>query len=237
LGGFTVSAQISIFNQEKFMKNVVKVCLIFSSFLLFNSDRVFAKPANNPSPLTKSTDGKTYTNEFFKLSVEKLKGWYAQDPKEYLALQKRGSNLIAGDNSDFKKVLDASLSTTTPIFSFFEFPPGTPGKLNPSTIAVAENIKGFPGVKNGCDYLDQTKKISQRSQVKIVFADKCESRVLNGTEFKMVNAQLSLNGQQIKQRYFALVKNDHAIGVVQTYFNAESEAKVNQVVNTIKVKP
>jgi hypothetical protein len=219
------------------MKNVVKVFLILSSFFLLNSAQVLTKPANNPSPLTKSKDGKTYTNEFFKLSVEKPKGWHEQDPDESLALQKRGDDLIAGENNSLKKALDAALEDSITIFGFFEFPIGTPGKLNPSVIAIAENIKALPSIKNGCDYLKLTEKISQRSQAKIIFADKCESKVLNGTEFKMLNAQLTLNNQPIKQRYYALVKNDHAIGVVQTYYDSKSEAKVNQVLNTIKIKP
>jgi hypothetical protein len=167
----------------------------------------------------------------------KPNGWYAPTSEELLAAQKYTSNLLAGDNKTYKAILDTSLNSTITIFSFSEFPPGTPDKRNPGVSAVAENIKAFPGIKNGCDYLALSKETFKQSQIPIKFEDKCESRILNGTEFKMGNAQISLGNQLVKQRYFLLVKDGYAIGVSLTYSDPQSEAKLNQIVNTIKIKP
>jgi hypothetical protein len=219
------------------MKIVAKICLIFCSLLLSTSVQVLAQSEDNPSPLTKSIDGKTYLNQFFKLTVEKPEGWYAQNSEELLALMKRGSDLVAGDDKNFRAALDASLKSSITIFFFSEVPPGTPGKPNPNLVSIAENITASPGIKNGCDYIALAKEIVNKSQIKIDFEDKCESKIVNGTEFKIVNAQINVGDRKIKQRYFALIKDSHAISVIQTFFDPESEAKVNQVLNSIKIKP
>jgi hypothetical protein len=219
------------------MKITVKVWIVVCSFFLFTSNQALPEPVNSPSPITKTTNGKTYLNELFEMSVEKPEGWYAIPSEELLAAIKMGNDILAGDDKNLRAYFDSSVKNSITIFSFSEVPPGTPGKINPSVISVGENIKILPGIKNGCDYISNTKEAIKTSQFSIDFEDKCESKFLNGTEFKMVNAQINVGSQSVKQRYFAYVKNGYAISVVQTYFDAQSEAKVNQVVNTIKIKP
>jgi hypothetical protein len=130
--------------------------------------------------------------------------------------------------------MEAAQDTTTQVFGFFEFPMGTPGKLNPNVLSAAENIKGAPGVKTGCDYIALTKEIIKKSQVNYEFDEKCETKTVNGTEFGVVNAQLKIGEQVVKQRYYSVIRGRHAISVIQTYFDAESEAKVNKVIESVK---
>jgi hypothetical protein len=72
--------------------------------------------------------------------------------------------MMAGDDKNMKAMVNAAQQKTTPLFSFFEVPPGTPGKPNSNIIAIAEDIKGAPGVKTGCDYLTLAKNLSAKSQ-------------------------------------------------------------------------
>ena len=80
------------------------------------------------------------------------------------------------------------------------------------------------------------KQIIQKSQMNYTFDNKCETKMLNGTEFGVVNAQLAIGQQVVKQRYYAVIRGNHAISVIQTYFDEESEAKVNKIVESFKIK-
>jgi hypothetical protein len=230
------------------MNIAAKFCLILFSLTLVACDKAAntqgstktaepvktAEVKKDASPVTKSDDNKTYTNEFFQMTVQKPESWYAQNQEEALETQKKGEKMLAGNDKNLKAMVEAAQDTTTQVFGFFEFPMGTPGKLNPNVLSAAENIKGAPGVKTGCDYIALTKEIIKKSQVSYEFDEKCETKTVNGTEFGVVNAQLTIGNQVVKQRYYAVIRGRHAISVIQTYFDAESEAKVNKVVESVK---
>ncbi len=233
------------------MKIAAKFCLILFSLSLVACDRATQESKNaiepakiaeaktaevkkDGSPITKSTDNKTYTNEFFQMTIQKPEGWYAQNSEESAELQKQGGNLMAGNDKNLKAMMDAAQDKTISLFGFFEAPPGTPGKLNPNVLSAAENIKLAPGVKTGCDYIALTKEIIKKSQMNYKFDDKCETKTVNGTEFGVVNAQLTIGNQVVKQRYHAVIRGHHAISVIETFFDVESEAKVKKVVESLK---
>ncbi len=230
------------------MNTAAKLCLVLFSLTLVACDKAAttqeSKKAIEPaktaelkkddSPVTKSTDNKTYTNEFFQMTVQKPEGWYAQNEEEAEAGQKEGGKLIAGNDKNLKAAMDAAQDTTSQLFGFFEVPRGTPGKLNPNVLSAAEDIKASPGVKTGCDYLTLMKDIIKKSQVTYEFDEKCETKTLNGATYGVSSGQLKMGDQVIKQRYYAIIRGHHAISVIETFFDAESEAKVNKVVESLK---
>jgi hypothetical protein len=225
-----------------------KFCLVLLSLTLVACDKAantqgstktaepvkIAEVKKDASPVTKSDDSKTYTNEFFQMTVQKPEGWYAQSQEEAVETQKQGGKMLAGNDKNLKAMMEAAEDTTTQIFGFFEVPMGTPGKLNPNVLSAAENIKAAPGIKTGCDYIAATKEIIKKSQMNYEFEDKCGTKTVNGTEFGVVNAQLKVGEQVVKQRYYAIIRGRHAISVIETYFDAESEAKVNKVIESVK---
>lgn len=234
------------------MNTAAKLCLVVFSLTLVACDKAVnsnnskdsksqvepiktaIEPKKDASPITVSTDEKTYTNEFFQLTVQKPEGWYAQTQEEAVATQRQGGKMLAGNDKNLKAMMDAAEDTTTQVFGFFEVPLGTPGKLNPNVLSAAENIKVAPGIKTGCDYIAATKEIIKKSQMNYQFDEKCETKTVNGTEFGVVNAKLTVGDQVVKQRYYSVIRGRHAISVIQTYFDAESEAKVNKVVESLK---
>jgi hypothetical protein len=228
------------------MKPVATFGLVLCSLALVSCDAkkgadpagVLDKPAETKalSRTTASPDGKKYVNEFFNVTVEKPEGWYAQNTQESEALREKGGQMVAGDDKNMKAMVEASKQSTTPLFSFFEVAPGTPGKANPNVIGIAEDLKAAPGVKTGCDYLALAKQMAEKSQVKIEFSEKCESKNINGSEFNFMDAQIKMGNQVIKQRYFARVQKEHALSMVQTFMDEESEAKVDKVIATLNIK-
>lgn len=200
-------------------------------------------PAPAPAPeaqsmpaITKSSDGKKYQNELFKLSVEKPEGWYSQNVEEMVSLQKFGSNMVSGKDKNLKAAIEASLENNIPLFGFFEFAPGTPGKRIPNLIANAENIALYPGIKNGCDYLYHTKGLLENSQTNIKFGDNCNQAQISGQNFGYYDAVMEIRNIKVYQKYYSCRKGKHALSFIGTYFDESSKDKIEQILNTIKVE-
>jgi len=193
-----------------------------------------AAGAENPA-LTHSDDGVHFRNDFFAARITKPASWYSQNVEEQIMLQQRGKKMLAQDDKNFKGLLDAAIENLVPMFTFFEKPPGTPGVLNPSVVGLAENIKLYPGVTDGCDYLAAVKHTASLGQMDYAFGDDCGHRSFGDTALDYVDATLTVGKIKAHQRYFATVRNGYAIGLIQTWFNAEGEAATEKVVATFRL--
>ena len=171
-----------------------------------------------PEALTYTTGDNVYINDMFSLRIEKPEGWFAQSAEDMILMQQQGSALFS-DDDNIRKILKASLESTLPLFGFFEVPPGTPGKLNPNILGTAENIRQAPALR--------------QMSIDYEVEDECHSRTVNGTELDFFHATAMFGPQLIQQRYLALVRDQHAIVIVQSYFDEESEAKVEAVLQTL----
>lgn len=189
--------------------------------------------AKEKSALTRSADQVKYVNEFFGVEVKKPEGWFAQDPETTMKMNAQASGMMAGDNKQMKAIIDQSLKSTTPIFAFFESEPGAPVRTNPSVISVAENVSVMPGVKSGCDYLFHAQKLIEASPMNLKFAGGCQTTQVGAAKLGYLDASTNINGIQVKQRYYACVKGEHALSFIQTYFDEPSKAKVDGVVNSL----
>lgn len=187
------------------------------------------------SIITHSKDGINYANDYFGLNIIKPKGWYSQSSEEIMKQSKAGTNIISGDDATIKAAIEESLKTSVPLFSFFEYMPGTPGKMNPNIIGVAENIGLLPGIKTGCDYLYHARKLLINSTYKPQVTKTCNTISLNQSKLGYLDVTMKISGIVIKQKYYACIHGEHAISTVQTYFDDESKAKVDDILQSLEV--
>jgi hypothetical protein len=187
----------------------------------------------SPSPLTVNTDGNHYDNAFFGVGVEKPDGWYAQNPEETIALQQRGTAVLAGDKEGMRALIEASLESSVPIFGFFEVPPGTPGRMNPNVLGIAENITPFPGVREGCDYLEHVKHLLLQGNLPYRFEQECRSRTLSGRTLGLIVGTVELGEVTVTQRYYALVQKPYALAFVQTFYDDEGRENTGRIIDSL----
>ncbi len=210
------------------MKRIITVLLSLALFACTEQE-----PA---SPLTVNTEGNHYHNAYFGVSVEMPEGWYSQPAKETIALQQRGTRVLAGDEKAMQAMLEASLKSSVPLFGFFEVMPGTPNRLNPNVMAVAENLEGFPGIKTGCDYLEHVKKLMRQGKLPYQFEEGCQTRKLKGGSMDYFSAHLKTGTVKATQRYYATMKDHYALAVVQTYFDESGEKKTKRVLDSLVIE-
>lgn len=183
-----------------------------------------------------SSDGR-FTNKTFGMTVQKPDGWYSQSFDEMLESHQMGAKMLSGDDENMKASLESALDSTLPLFTFFKEPPGTPTEFNPNVIATAENIEMFSeGVDTGCDYLANMLKILDQSQMQFEKEGDCGTTEVNGQTFGEQNLSLSAGPQTVNQRFLACRKDDHAIGIVQSYMTDEQRKDVDQVVDSLEIE-
>lgn len=190
--------------------------------------------AEDKSALTVQKGKSLYVNEYLGMSVRKPDGWYSQSAEELIMLQNRGKDVLAGDNKNFKALIETSIESSLPVFGFFRYPPGTPGKLNQSVLSTAENIKMFPGIKTGCDYLHHAKRLISQGKVAYTFTEGCHEKAFGNRKLGYIDASASFGKQKIKQRYYSTIIGHHAVSIIETYFDEESKRSVNDIVKTLK---
>jgi hypothetical protein len=203
--------------------------------LLFVSAFPISAETTSKDALTINEKGNTYVNRLLGVSVEKPANWYAQNVKEMIMSQQRGSQTLAGDDQNMQAMLDAAAKSSLPLFGFYEYPPGTPGKINPNVLSTAENIQMFPGIKDPCDYITAVQNILKQGQLKYSFDSNCKHGKISDHESGYLDASLTLGKLEIYQRYYAVIKDGYAISFIQTYTDDANHEKVNRVINSIKI--
>ncbi len=105
-----------------------------------------------------------YSNTYFDVSINLPQNWVVQSQEQTDKMVEQGSDLIAGEDENMKTVLKASEVNVANLLSAFQYEYGSAVDYNPSIVINSENIKNFPGIKNGADYLFQAKKLLEQGQ-------------------------------------------------------------------------
>lgn len=177
----------------------------------------------------------TYKNEYFDLSIKKPNQWYYQSPEDTMKMGQMGSKMLAGDDKKMEAIFKESLKSSLILFSFFEHPPGAPVNTNPNVVGVAENVSLAPGIKKGCDYLFHVKNILIQSNANYTIQEDCQTEIVVGSHFgKMIMSTMML-GTEVFQNYSACIKGDHAIVIIQTFFDDESKLLTDKLISTLQV--
>ena len=201
----------------------------------FLSAFLFSCSDGDKAIMTYTKDEISYVNEYFDLNIVKPNGWYSQSAEDTIKQSQVGTSIISGDDESLKAVLEESLKTSIPLFAFYEYMPGTPGKTNANIIAIAENISLLPGIKSGCDYLYHARNLLVKSAYKPEVTETCKTISLNQSKLGYLDVTMKISGIKIKQKYYACVQGEHVISTIQTYFDEASKAKVDDVMKTLEL--
>ena len=133
----------------------------------------------------------TYRNEFFGMSVKLPNDWHAWDDDTSKEMKQATKEMIAGQDKNLQAALDASELTTVNLFRVNKYPLGSPVPFNPNLGCIAEKVSHLPGIKKGSDYLYQTKKLMEMSQLKYVFTKDIYSEKIGGIDFDVQDVELN----------------------------------------------
>ena len=134
-------------------------------------------------------DNNRYQNDLFGLTIELPEDWYVLS-KQQIAAMTGVANLVAGDDDNLKKQYKKHLQRTSMLLTAFMYPiPKTDG-YNPSFGCTAENMKFYPGIKSGKDFLELLKNTQSSGQVRAKFPEQIQEVEINDTKFYVNDNQI-----------------------------------------------
>ncbi|TAJ11686.1 hypothetical protein DMA11_15965 [Marinilabiliaceae bacterium JC017] len=178
-----------------------------------------------------------YTNSFFDFEMTLPADWVVQSKEQTENLTKMGKELVAGDDQNMKALLDASDINTANLLTVFKYEVGSAVEYNPNLALVAENLKNAPGIKTGGDYLFQSRKLLNQSQIQYDYIDEeFKKEVINNQEYYLMNASINFMGLTIKQKYYTRVKDGFCFAAIISYVDDEQKEELENILNSMSFK-
>lgn len=176
-----------------------------------------------------------YRNNYFNFSIVLPANWVVQSKEQIEDITKTGKDLITGDDEKMKAILKASEVNSANLMAVFQYELGTPVDYNPSIMIIAENIKRFPGIKNGSDYLFQSQKLLKKSQFKYDYlSDKFENIKIDNIDFFKMDAYLNLMGTEVRQEYYSTVMDGFSLNLIISYNSDEQKTMLMNSINSME---
>ncbi len=212
------------------MKKKIYVLLIILSTII-TSCKTNSKPENFDYG---KVENHIYRNAFFNLKISLPPEWIVQTKEQTEELVKKGSDLVTGDNNNLKAIIKASEVNSAYLLTLFKHEVGAAVNYNPGLILIAENLKQFPGIKNGADYLFHTRKFLKQSQIQYNnIDDNFEKVKISNQEFYKMDLDLNHGNLNIKQSYYSTIKNGFSINFILSYINNEQKKELEEILNTL----
>jgi len=176
-----------------------------------------------------------YHNSFFGIEIDLPPNWVVQTKEQTDKLTKMGQELVAGDDENMKALIKASEINSASLLGVFKYEVGAPVEYNPNFMLIAENLKNAPGIKTGSDYLFQSRKTLEQSQVKYDQIDQEFKReIINNQEFYLMNASINYMGLSIKQVYYSTIQNGFCLGIVISFIDDEQKMELDEIINSVR---
>lgn len=205
---------------------------------------LFSFLINNMSGQTEQTnfdygeiDNNIYKNSFFNFTINIPTDWAIQNKEQIEALKRHGEALMAGDNAQMKAILKASEINSAILLGAFKYELGSAVEYNPGISIVVENIKNFPGIKSGNEYLYQARRIMKNSQIKYDHIDEEFEKIeIDGLEFYRMNAEMNYMELNIKQIYHSTTLNGFGFSIIVSFVKESNKEELMNILKTVKFR-
>lgn len=205
---------------------------IFFLFVVSTTTYAQVQPANFDYG---KVENNKFTNSYFNFEMPVPADWFIQSKEETKNMMQTGREMVAGDDENLKAVFDASEINSAFLLTVFKYEQGAAVEFNPSISILAENLKNYPGIKTGADYLFHTSRILAQSQVKYDRIDKeFDKEVINATDFYIMHTEMNYMGLSIKQIYYSAIVKGFSFDVIISYVDEDQKNELLSLINAMK---
>lgn len=173
-----------------------------------------------------------YSNAFFKFTMDVPAGWEVQSEQKIKEFRDKGIELISGDDEKLKKAIDAStiVNATMLVVIKMDSIPGYKSNLNIGAV----NIKQYPEIKTGYDYLQITKKfLSQGSLVYKDFKNSTVKKSYAGADFYTMECTYIWKSYEVHQTSYSTTKNGFALLFTISYVKDNQKDELEKALQSI----
>lgn len=179
-------------------------------------------------------EGTTYSNEYFKMTLEVPESWSVLNEDEKKELMDKGMELVAGDDKDFEKQLKNSEYRSVYLISAYKHPLNTQVDFNPNIMSIAEKISFYQGVKDGKEYLEESKKLLEKTEVPYKFEKDIYSEKVGDKDFYVMETFIEVGDMKITQEYYSRIDKGYALNFILSYSSEDDKKAVEDILATVK---
>jgi len=214
------------------MKKTLTLTILFfalSTFFACNSSK-----KNLPTGFDLGVvDDGVYTNNYFGMKVKFNPDWAVQDQESMNDLAKLGAAKVSGNSDLSEAQLEASMVNTAYLLTVFEHEPGSAVDFNPSFMVIAENIKNYPGIKTGSDYLFHARKLLIQSNLGYDISEEVTTRNVGGIDFDVLTATREIMDLTIVQEYLSTISKNFSLNMIMTYVTDENKKALYSIADEV----
>jgi hypothetical protein len=182
-------------------------------------------------------ENNSYINSYFGFKIDLPSGWIVQSKEQTAQIAENGKKLVAGDDEKLNAALKASEVNVANLLAVFQYELGSAVEYNPNIMMVAENIKAYPGIKKGSDYLFQARKLIQQGQFKYDYlSEQFKSETISGIEFYTMEGKINYMNLDIKQIYYSTVLKGFCLSIIISYVSDEQYEILKKSLNSLSFK-
>ena len=178
-------------------------------------------------------EGRTYSNNFFGLSVSLPRDWIIVDAQRRDSIVTESKDKISSDDKEKKEMADASIARSVNLVSLTKLPAGQ--AHNASLMLIAERIPAA-SIKNGVDVIHSMEEAIKNTNFTLEFQGPIQTERIGTAEFAVAIMKNSSPYGVVMQKVYMTVKNGYALEFFFTYLDATDLPAFDAVVKTMKVK-
>lgn len=181
------------------------------------------------------TNNGTYRNNYFNMEISFDPDWSVQNKQQVNDLMEKGTELVGGEDNNLKSAVKAAQVNTAYLLTIFKHEVGSAVEFNPAFMAVAENTKNAPGIKNGKDYLFHARKLLEQTQLQYYFDREVYTKTIGKSTFYVLEAKFDIMGKTLTQEYFTTVTKGFSLSFIVSYSTEEEKAELYRILEKVKM--
>jgi len=183
-----------------------------------------------------SFDGKIYKNDFLGFSVSLPQGWFALDEKKRMEMMSTGLDLIAGDDKNYRTIVEVSKLKTVIMFSFYKQTVGFTDKYDHNIGGFAESLGlRASSIKRGSDYLFHVKEALKQGKLKYAFHEKYQTKKIGSKTFDILSMAIKVGNMTLRQKLYCTIVKGYSIVITISYENQEQLKELESIIDSIKI--
>lgn len=197
---------------------------------------------------SKFDEGKIYDNryiqKYFGLTIPFGNGWQvlSEEQIEFAELQHK-ELLIKPDNNTGYYYDDEEDESNTPniqkttLLVLFKYPIDSAVTYNPFFTANVHRIQKYDNMDTATQYLSQIEEslYYDYSAERTNYGEGYKSYVIGKNNAPMLGTTLEINGVEVQQEYFAIIKRNFVISFVISYQTAAEKAELRAIIDKINL--
>lgn len=176
-----------------------------------------------------TTDGH-YHNAYFDLEIYFDPTWNIQKQEQVALMKEEGAPILV----EAQKELKVGEVNTTYLLTVLKHPKEAQVLYNPKFVALVENIRNFPEIKTGADYLLQLQQALRQVAIRYDFEEIYEKQI-DSKVFHVLKTQTHHLEMQVHQDYYTTIVRNFCLSFIITYQTNKEQEELLEIINKVRI--